>query len=171
MTRTYCAGIHFFILVVLYVFISSVALNSCFAVTRYPGSNPAAASIKAKLIAAGQKYRIPPHILFGMAYQESGWRQYGSDGYTLVSSDGGIGIMQLTGSTASQFDVNRLAYDIDYNIDAGAQVLINKWSATPVIGDGLYNNGHEKLENWFYAVWAYNGWICNNAYPYKRSKS
>ena len=81
-------------------------------ITRYPGTNPAPSDIKNMLIAAGQKYRIPPHVLFGMAYQESGWREYGNDGKTLVSGDGGIGIMQLTGATAAQFDVNRLANDI-----------------------------------------------------------
>ena len=132
-------------------------------IPRYPGSNPSASDIRSMLVAAGQKYKIPPHILFGIAFQESGWREYGSDGQTLVSGDGGIGIMQLTGATAAAFDVNRLASDIAYNIDSGAKVLSGKWDITPVIGD----NDRAKLENWYYAIWAYNGFIANSAYPGK----
>ena len=123
------------------------------------GTNPSPADIRAKLVAAGQKWHIPPHILFGMAWQESSWRQFDDNGNTVVSPDGGIGIMQLTGATASQFDVNRLKTDIDYNIDSGAKVLIDKWNITPYIGD----NDRAKLENWYYAIWYYNsGGTLNN---------
>lgn len=130
--------------------------NQSSSINRYPGTNPALSDIKNMLIAAGQKYKIPPHILFGIAFQESGWREYGSDGKTLVSGDGGIGIMQLTGATAAQFDVNRLASDIAYNIDCGAKVVIDKWNISPIIGDGVGNSGREKLENWYYTIWYYN---------------
>ena len=123
----------------------------------HAGANPSNADIKAMLIAAGQKYQIPPHILFGIAWQESRWRQYNPDGSTVTNpSDGGVGIMQLTGSTAGPFDPKRLATDIAFNIDAGAQVLAGKWNATPIIGDGNGSVGRDKLENWYYSVWAYN---------------
>lgn len=71
-------------------------------------------------------------------------------------------------------DYARLCTDIDYNIDRGAAMLITKWNATPIIGDGVGNNGHEKLENWYYAIWAYNGFAAinnpnfnNNSYQHK----
>lgn len=134
------------------------------------------------LIAAGQKYRIPPHILFGIAFAESGWQQFNADGSThLNPDDGGIGIMQITGSTAGPFNHNLLMTDTAYNIDAGAQVIAGggaqvpkgTWDNTPDVGDGHYSQGREKLENWYYAVWAYNGWGYRNnpnnkntPYPY-----
>jgi hypothetical protein len=113
------------------------------------------------LIAAGQKYHIPPHILFGIAYRESGWQQFRtSDRVTKYNCepDGrvGVGIMQIT-VLPSVDDYEKLCTDIDYNIDRGAAMLIDKWNATPIIGDGVGANGHDKLENWYYAVWGYNG--------------
>lgn len=134
----------------------------------YFGDNPSQSDIKNKLITAGQKYRIPPQILFGIAFQESGWRQFRDDRRTTyhLESDGrvGVGIMQIT-VPPSASDYQQLCTDINYNIDRGASMLIDKWNQTPVIGDGYLSNGHEKLENWYYAIWAYNGWTCPNYYP------
>jgi len=149
--------------------ISGIAVAQKSPPPNYFGSNPSASDIRAKLVSAGQRYHIPPHILFGIAYQESGWRQFGSDGRTINNPepDGrvGVGIMQMT-VFPSVSDYKRLCTDIDYNIDRGASLLIDKWNATPVIGDGVYTNGREKLENWFYAMWAYNGfsWVNNPNY-------
>lgn len=53
----------------------------------YFGTNPSPGAIHDKLVATGQRYHIPPHILFGIAYQESGWRQFGSDGRTVTHSE------------------------------------------------------------------------------------
>ncbi len=111
------------------------------------------------LVAAGKAHHIPPMILFGIAYQESGWRQFDANGNPVTNpNDGGVGIMQITGATAGPFDPNLLRTSISYNIDAGATVLEGKWASTPVIGDGNGMVGREKLENWYYAVWAYNSW-------------
>ena len=126
----------------------------------YFGTNPGANDIRAKLIAAGQRYHIPPHLLFGIAMQESHWAQFQTDRRTTYNQepDGrvGVGIMQIT-VYPSVSDYARLCTDIDYNIDRGAALLIDKWNATPIIGDGIGASGHEKLENWYYAIWAYNG--------------
>jgi putative cell wall-binding protein len=55
--------------------------------------------------------------------------------------------------------INALKYDIDYNIATGARMLALKWDATPRIGDG----DKSKLENWYFALWAYNSWsVANN---------
>jgi len=134
----------------------------------YTGTNPSLSEIRGKLVAAGQRNRIPPHLLFGIAYQESGWAQYRTDGYTKYHWEPpdqgtgrrriGLGIMQIT---VYPDDPNfvRLCTDIDYNIERSAQLLVSKWNATPVIGDGIGNNGREKLENWYYSIWAYNGFV------------
>ncbi len=124
-------------------------------------ANPPFSQVKDKLAAAALARGIPPEILYAVAYWESGWRQLDSGGHTLVSPDGGIGVMQVT--SYGNYDVGRLQTDIDYNINAGADILLGKLAETPRIGDG----NKSVYENWFYAVWAYNGWTRNNPYPYE----
>ena len=132
-----------------------------------PYVNPSPAEIRAKLNAAAVARLIPPKILYGIAFQESTWRQFDANGDPLIGFDGkGIGIMQVT-TIPLGVDVERLKTDIDYNIAVGADILVTKWgyapSVFPVIGDG----DPRCYENWFFAVWAYNGWISGNPYPYK----
>ncbi len=131
-----------------------------------PYVNPTTAEIRAKLSSAAVARDIPPKILYGIAFQESTWRQFTAAGDPLISGDNGIGIMQVTTIPAG-VDVERLKTDIDYNIAVGADILLVKWnyapSVIPVIGDG----DKHWYENWFYAVWAYNGWVAYNEYPYK----
>ena len=129
--------------------------------------NPAPAEIRAKLNAAAVERLIPPKILYGIAFQESTWRQFDANGDPLIGSDGrGIGIMQVTTIPAG-VDAERLKTEIDYNIAVGADILVEKWgyapSVFPVIGDG----DPRCYENWFFAVWAYNGWTRGNVYPYR----
>ena len=133
----------------------------------YTGTNPSLDSIKQMLIAAGQKYQIPPQILFGIAFDESGWQQYidnPSSPYNHrtkfdleLGGEIGVGIMQVT-VYPSQSDYSRLCTDIAYNIDQGTAILAEKWNVTPIIGD----NNRAKLENWYYAIWAYNGFLYGN---------
>ena len=132
-----------------------------------PYVNPSPAEIRAKLNAAAVARLIPPKILYGIAFQESTWQQFDADGDPLIGIDGkGIGIMQVT-TIPLGVDVERLKTDIDYNIAVGADILVAKWgyapSVFPVIGAG----DPRCYENWFFAVWAYNGWISGNPYPYK----
>ena len=128
--------------------------------------NPSPAQIRAKLSAAAVDRLIPPRILYAVAYQESTWRQFDANGDPLISRDGGIGIMQVT-TIPDGIDVARLKTDIDYNIAVGADILLTKWgyapSVFPVIGAG----DTRCYEDWFFAVWAYNGLTANNPYPYK----
>lgn len=102
------------------------------------------------------RYNIPPAILKAVAWMESGWRQFDGSGQPLMGGDGvGIGIMQVSSYDPNNpEEVNRLKTDIDYNIERGAQLLNQKWRAYPKIGNGDRN----VLENWYFAVWGYNGW-------------
>lgn len=140
---------------------------ACAAAPAFSGTfvNPTPDQIRAKLYAAAVARDIPPKILYAIAYQESGWRQFDANGDPLVSADGGIGIMQVT--SYGSYDVERLTTDIDYDIAAGADILLEKWgyapSVIPVIGDG----SQLCYEDWFYAVWAYNGWVPDSPYPYQ----
>ena len=121
-------------------------------------ADPAVSAIKNALTAAAVAHGIPPEILYAVAYQESNWRQFEDDGKPLVTDDGGIGIMQVT--SYGGYDVSRLQNDTVYNINAGADILSSKFDESPRIGDGR----RDCYENWYYAVWAYNGWTPGSGY-------
>jgi hypothetical protein len=146
-----------------------VALAALAAVAPAPataGTNPAAAEIRAKLSAAAVERSIPPRILYAIAFQESTWRQFDADGGPLIGSDGrGIGIMQVTTIPAG-VDAERLKTDIDYNIAVGADILVEKWGYAPSVFPVIGGGDPRCYENWFFAVWAYNGWTRGNVYPY-----
>ncbi|MBA3533750.1 MAG: transglycosylase SLT domain-containing protein [Ardenticatenales bacterium] len=109
---------------------------------------------------------VPCILLRSVAYVESsGWKQfvanYGDTGPTLIAPDCGYGIMQITSSMSGGggFDAARVAREPAYNIGTGALFLINKWNETSqVIG----NNDPAIVENWYYAVWAYNSFSNTN---------
>jgi hypothetical protein len=122
-----------------------------------PGA--AAARIEARLREAAVARGIPPEVLYAIAYAESRWQQFDTDGEPLVSPTNDVGIMQV--HATGRGDIDRLKTDIDYNIAVGADILLGKRAMVPTIGDGA----KDCYENWFYAVWAYNGWTANNPYP------
>jgi hypothetical protein len=132
-----------------------------------PYVNPSPAEIRAKLNAAAVARLIPPKILYGIAFQESTWRQFDADGDPLIGFDGkGIGIMQVT-TIPLGVDVERLKTDIGYNIEVGANILVEKWGYAPSVFPVIGGGDPRCYENWFFAVWAYNGWKAGNPYPYK----
>jgi len=110
----------------------------------------------------------PCILLKAIGYIEStGWFQfnvstYGSTGPTFISSDCGYGIMQITSGMDGSlgiFDPQRVAGEPAYNIGTGALFLQRKWNS--IIYDHDKNIGKNDpmvVENWYYAVWAYNGW-------------
>ena len=97
---------------------------------------------------------VPCIILRSVGYIEStGWVQF-SNGFTKVSGDCGYGIMQITSGMGggAGFDPQRVAKEYAYNIGTGAKILMDKWNATPSVGE----NDPDVAENWYFAVWAYN---------------
>ncbi|WP_314148812.1 GDSL-type esterase/lipase family protein [uncultured Leifsonia sp.] len=85
------------------------------------------------------------------------------------SADCGYGVMQITdgmrrpemvrsGDAPSlPYDKQRaIALDFTANIAAGAQLLATKWNQTRAAGLTINNGDPDYLENWFFAVWAYN---------------
>jgi len=123
---------------------------------------------------------VPAILLKVIGYYESeecypygkpfGWYQfiadYGNIGPTLVASDCGYGIMQITSPMVNATEAQRLGINRDkvasnyiYNIGTGAVVLIDKWNMDiPAIGE----NDPEIIEEWYFAVWAYNGAVFKN---------
>ena len=139
--------------------VCALLLAPCSAWAQARGVNPPDTSIRARLKDAALRYNIPSVILMAIAYQESGWRQFDASGNTVIGTNAtsqDIGIMQI--NTANRTDVDRLMTDIDYNIETGAKILDGKWKLAPGIGDRDRN----VLENWYFAVWAYNGLSSTN---------
>ncbi len=131
-------------------------------------NNPSHDEIEKILENVANEKGIPAAIFKAIAYQESTWRQF-SNGKPLIGYDGvGIGIMQVSDyvkvnlTPADAAYINRLKYDTEFNIREGAKILLKKWSLQnssptwkiPKVGNGSPNY----LENWYYAIWAYNSY-------------
>lgn len=112
---------------------------------------------------------IPHIILRGVAWQEAHWLQFANSvgdsdntyACTLVSSDCGYGLMQITScmnNGCGWFMPIRASGELTYNLGTGTNFLIQKWNAAPFVGD----NDHTSAEQWYYAVTAYNGWSSSN---------
>jgi len=103
-------------------------------------------------------------LLKAIGWVESGWQQFTPGGLPLLSPDFGYGIMQVTSGMDGAFgrlhgsiDENSqsaIASDYQFNIAYGARILAQKWASMPRIGTG----DPEILEDWYFALWAYNGW-------------
>jgi hypothetical protein len=121
-----------------------------------------------------QPGRIPPTLLKAVSWIESSITQtavevpFGSIGPALVSFDCGHGIAQVTsGMTVALGDNGRaspeqalVATHFAYNIARGAAILADKWNQAPELRPmaGTDTNGvPELLENWYFALWSYNG--------------
>lgn len=126
--------------------------------------NPSLSILERKIERAARNRGIPSVILKSIAYAESNISQF-RNGQPLISFDGGYGIMQVTPSSSQiadgVYDIERLKYDIDYNIEKGADILLGKWNyalaSRPVI-PRIDNNDPNILESWYFTIWAYNGW-------------
>ena len=118
-------------------------------------TNPPRAEIEAMLHRIALEKGVPPVIVKSIAYAESNLRQF-HNGQPLLSFDGkSWGIMQVSPGAHGQFDEEKLKYNIEYNIAAGIEILLEKWSLNlTTIGNG----DPRTLENWYFSIWAYNGW-------------
>jgi hypothetical protein len=118
--------------------------------------------------------KIPPVLLKSIGWIESSITQtavdvpFGAIGPSLVSFDCGHGIAQVTsGMTAPQGESGRgspeqalVATHFAYNIARGAYILADKWNEAPELRPiaGSDTQGHPRIiENWYFAVWSYNG--------------
>ncbi len=94
-------------------------------------------------------------------------------------ADCGYGVMQMTdgmrlagrekpGETALPYDTQRaVALDFAANIAAGVRLLGQKWNEVHRSGMKINGGDPKHVDNWFYAVWAYN----SGFYPDKRDGS
>ena len=79
--------------------------------------NPDYSTMNCLLTEIALSYDVPPEIVKAIAEGESGnWRHFDMNGKVIVTSDNGIGIMQITNQSA--YDQDRLKSDIVYIIQA-----------------------------------------------------
>ena len=117
--------------------------------------------------------RIPPTIYYATAWIEANWQNaastvpWGGVGPTIRSFDCGYGIGQVTtgmanttGSPSSKQTL--IGTNALFNIAEGVRIMADKWNSAPefrpVAGEG--NPAH--LEDWYYAIWSYNGFAFSN---------
>ncbi len=116
---------------------------------------------------------IPPTLLKAIAWIESTWVQaadtvpYGAVGPVLVSHDCGYGLTQVTTgmqniSGAPNMDQAMIGGHYAFNIARGARILADKWNAAPEFRPIVGSRNPEIVENWYYAVWSYNGFVSSN---------
>lgn len=116
---------------------------------------------------------IPPTLLKANGWIESALSQADGDtafdavGPALISFDCGHGIMQITSGMTNPADSvwpsrqqALIATHYLYNIARGAVILVDKWNyapeARPIAGTDTDSDPHI-VENWYFAVWGYNG--------------
>ncbi|MFC4409605.1 S-layer homology domain-containing protein [Chungangia koreensis] len=123
-------------------------------------TNPDRQTVNCLLTREALKQGVPPEIVKGIASAENGpWKQFNADGTPFKSTDGGIGVMQIT--LTDGYNVERLENDLTYNIEVGVEMLKKNFgrSVLPTVGSKSPNS----LESWYFAVMAYNGVVGLNS--------
>ena len=92
----------------------------------FGGVNPSREEIELMIEEVAIKRGIPAILLKGIARVESVYKHFNNDGSPKVSGTS-IGLMQINNIHGGYEDY-KLKYNIRYNIEAGADVLLNKWS-------------------------------------------
>jgi hypothetical protein len=114
------------------------------------------AAINAEIDRAAARRQVPPYLMKSIAWHESRWRQFYSDGRVVLSGACAIGVMQVLASGG--FDPYKLATDYRYNIDAGARVIAAKMSASSAnVPSSLGADDRRVAENWYRAAYRYIG--------------
>ncbi|WP_148358490.1 Ig-like domain-containing protein [Peribacillus simplex] len=123
--------------------------------------NPDFQHINCLLTNAALDADIPPEVVKAVAWRESDWVQFIAPNNPKISSDGGIGIMQVT-DIPEGYDENekltykeKLKYDIAFNIEEGVKILSKKFDYGRL--PKIQGAGKQEIENWYFPIMAYNG--------------
>ncbi|WML46727.1 transglycosylase SLT domain-containing protein [Neobacillus sp. PS3-34] len=126
-------------------------VSKCGKVTQ--NQNPSFQQLNCLLTNAALEANIPPEVVKAVAWQENGWKQFNADGSPSISDDSGIGVMQITNYPG--YDEEKLKTDILYNIESGAKILSSKYDQGNL--PKIKGARRQDIENWYFAVMAYNG--------------
>lgn len=152
--------------------IDAAAINQLFPGDSYFGLPSVEAGTRTNR-AAGQP-AVPVEVLRAIGWVESTLTmasrstRFESIGPALVSFDCGHGVMQVTSGMTIPLGAEgrptehqtAVATSDTHNIARGARILASKWNDAPGLRPvaGTDTNGDPTLiENWYYAIWAYNG--------------
>ncbi|MFK9116247.1 Ig-like domain-containing protein [Peribacillus frigoritolerans] len=125
--------------------------------------NPDFQHINCLLTNAALDAGIPPEVVKAVAWRESDWVQFIAPGKPKISSDDGIGIMQVTDIPVEYNDdeklkleyIEKLSYDITFNIEEGVKILSKKFDYGRL--PKIQGAGRQEIENWYFPIMAYNG--------------
>ncbi|MER6664155.1 SGNH/GDSL hydrolase family protein [Amycolatopsis japonica] len=120
---------------------------------------------------------VTANPLIGNYYGIDYYNDTEADDWTInwPDADCGYGITQVTdgmrlagkekpGEVARPYNQQRaIALDFAANVAAGLQILQSKWNQTRDAGLVVNNGNPAKIENWFFAVWAYNSGFYPNS--------
>ncbi|SES31384.1 transglycosylase SLT domain-containing protein [Psychrobacillus sp. OK032] len=119
-----------------------------------PNLNPTFQHMNCLLTTAALEAKVPPEVVKAVASRENGaWKQFDENGQPIISKDNGIGLMQITNQPS--YDQERLKYDVNYNIQAGVEILSKMYDRKDL--PKIKGAGPEVIENWYFPVMAYNG--------------
>jgi hypothetical protein len=122
---------------------------------------------------ADKSLGIPPSIMKSIAWIEASWANgaaavpYGGVGPVIRSGDCGYGIGQITTGMSNQFGVPSarqaaIGTHFMFNLAEGARILADKWNSAPRFRPVAGNGDPTVLEDWYYAIWSYNGFAFSN---------
>ncbi|MGZ9816190.1 Ig-like domain-containing protein [Peribacillus simplex] len=126
--------------------------------------NPSFQHINCLLTNAALDAEIPPEVVKAVARKESDWLQFKDKDKPNISSDNGIGIMQVTdipkeyeGEEILKYK-EKLTFDIIFNIEEGVKILNEKYDyINNDILPKIQGAGRHEIENWYFPIMAYNG--------------
>ena len=116
---------------------------------------------------------IPPTIMKSIAWIEANWQNaspsvpWGGVGPTIRSHDCGYGLGQVTtgmsnptgNATAKQALVGT---HFLFNLAESVRILADKWNQAPELRPIAGDGNPAFLENWYFAIWSYNGFASAN---------
>lgn len=116
---------------------------------------------------------IPPTIYKSIAWIEANWANasnsvpWGGVGPVLRSFDCGYGIGQITTGMANANGTATgrqaaIGTHFLFNIAEGVRILAQKWNDAPSLRPVAGFGDPAMLEDWYYAIWAYNGFAWKN---------
>jgi hypothetical protein len=138
------------------------------------------AGARASRSAATTANAIPPTVYKSISWIESGWSQgagsvpYGGTGPTITSIDCGYGIGQITSGMGHLAAPPALDVRVPsarqamigthplFNIAEGVRILADKWNSAPNFRPIAGLGDPAALEDWYYAIWSYNGFAFVN---------
>ncbi len=115
---------------------------------------PTEAQIAAELDRAAHVYRVPSVLLKGLAWRESGWRQFDSAGKPFAAGEDRVGVLGVP--VGKRADSERLRTDYRYNIEQGTRALVLAWNRAPLMCvSGRLDDWRNVLECWYFALGRY----------------